>query len=124
MSEFNKNKILSIPKNSLIGYTFEIDASFPDHIHDFLSDLPPAAENRSFDNSEFIEKLAKRCNKKKKKNEPKLTPNLCKKEKYVVHYRNLQFYIKLGMVVDKIHRICEFTQSPWLKSYIDELAEP
>ena len=122
INDFTIEKILSIPKNSLISYIFVINASFPKEIHDFLSNLPLAAENRSFDNSEFIDKLAERCNKKKKKNEPKLTPNLCKKEKYVIHYRNLQFYIKLGMKVDKIHKICEFTQFPWLKPYINELA--
>ena len=43
------------------------------------------------------------------------------KQKYVCHYRNLQFY--LDQILDKIHRIISFTQSPWLKPWIDLCTE-
>ena len=36
----------------------------------------------------------------------KLTPNLMDKTKYVTHYRNLQFYLKHGLVVTKISAFC------------------
>ena len=49
----------------------------------------------------------------------KLTPNLNNKTMYTVHYRNLQLYLDLGMEVTKVHRILQFEQQPWLKSYID-----
>ena len=39
----------------------------------------------------------------------KLIPNLMDKEKYVLHYRNLQLYLNLGMKSKKIHRALEFS---------------
>ena len=49
----------------------------------------------------------------------KLVPNLRYKVKYVVHYRNLQLYLKLRMKLIKIHRILKFKLSNWLKEYIE-----
>ena len=35
----------------------------------------------------------------------KLVPNIGNKSKYVVHYRNLQLRLSLGMKLTKVHRI-------------------
>ena len=40
------------------------------------------------------------------------------RKKYLVHYRMLKFYIRLGMVVEKIHEIISFKQSKWSEKNI------
>ena len=47
----------------------------------------------------------------------KLVPDLGDKSKYVVHYRNLQFYLLLGKKLTKVHRILKVQQSEWLKKF-------
>ena len=40
------------------------------------------------------------------------------KKKYLIHYRMLKFYVRHGMIVEKIHEIISFKQSKWLEGYI------
>ena len=49
----------------------------------------------------------------------KLVPNFGNKSKYVLHCRNLQLYLSLGMKLTKVHKILKCKQSDWLKKYID-----
>ena len=40
------------------------------------------------------------------------------KDRYVLHYRNMQLYLSLGMRLKKVHRALRFDQSPWMEPYI------
>ena len=39
------------------------------------------------------------------------------KKNYLVHYRISKFYIRHGLIVDKIHERISFKQSKWLEKY-------
>ena len=49
----------------------------------------------------------------------KVIPNLGNKTNFVLHYRNLQFYLSLGMNLTKMHKVLKFKQSDWMKKHID-----
>ena len=47
-------------------------------------------------------------------------PNFFGEEKYVLHYENLQLYLRLGLKPKKLHNVLELhNQSQWLKPYIE-----
>ena len=48
----------------------------------------------------------------------KMIPNLGDKVKYVVHYKNLQYYLSLGMKLVKVHRILSFKKLVFKKSML------
>ena len=48
----------------------------------------------------------------------KLLLTLYDKETYVIHIRNLKYYLEEGLVLKKVHRCIKFDQSDWLKDWI------
>ena len=53
----------------------------------------------------------------------KLCSTLRDKKKYVVHFRNLQTYVRLGMRLTKIHRAFRFNQAPVIRKFIQLCTE-
>jgi hypothetical protein len=107
--------------NKDIGYIFEVDLTYPQELHDLHNDYPLAVEKKIVTKdqlSPYCVDVMNKNNIKMTKIE-KLIPSLENKTKYVVHYRNLKKYIELGLIVTKIHRVLSFSQSAWLKQYID-----
>ena len=49
----------------------------------------------------------------------KLITNLLHKGNYVVHYRNLKYYLSHGWRLTTVHKIMKFKQKTWLEKYID-----
>ena len=112
---------LNISENSPIGYILEVDLEYCKKLHDLHSDYPLHPEKIEVSS----DMLSKYCRDIadwygiKIGGVKKLIPNLKDKIKYVVHYRNLQYYLSLGMKLVKIHRILSFKQSDWLRKYVD-----
>ena len=119
--EINRFCLNSISENSSVGYILEVDIEYPSELHDFHNDYPLALEKSEISQ----DMLSKYCfdivNKYRIKTVGvnKLVPNLRNKKRYLVHYRNLQLHLSLGMRLIKIHKILRFEQSDWLKKYIN-----
>ena len=95
-----------------------MDLEYPKHFHKSHNDYPLAPERLAVKKEWLSEYQTGLLDKNSVLNSEKLVPNLMDKTKYVVHYKNLQLYLKLGMKLKKIHRILEFDEKPWMESYI------
>ena len=103
------------------GLILEVDLEYPPELHDLHNDYPLAPEKVKVERdmlSAYCKGIANKFNMSSGLVH-KLIPTLGGKEKYVLHYRNLQLYLDLGLKLKKVHRVLEFNQSPWLKEYID-----
>ena len=110
-----------IVKKSRIDYILEVDLEYPDELHELHNDYPLAPEKLAV-SSDMLSKYCKKIADKyeiKVGDVKKLIPNLGNKTKYVLHYKNLQLYLSLGMKLTKIHKVLKFKQSDWMKKYID-----
>ena len=119
--QIDKINLAMYKEDSKKGLIIEVDLEYPERLHDFHNSYPLGPEKVKVTKdmlSEYSKRIADKFNISTGLVH-KLIPTLNNKEKYVLHYRNLQLYIDLGLKVTKIHRVLEFDQSPWLKQYID-----
>ena len=119
--QINNLDLAKYKENSKKGLILEVDLEYPKELHNLHNDYPLAAERVCITKdmlSEYCNKIAAKYNISTGL-VSKLVPTLKNKEKYVLHYRNLQLYRDLGLKINKVHRVLEFNQSPWLKQYID-----
>ena len=119
-SEIEDFELMAIQPESPTGYIIECDLVYPDKLHDKHSDYPLAPDHLTVV-EEMLSPYSKNLINPDMMWKPskKLVPNLLNKTQYVTHYRNLQLYVQQGLEVTKIHRILSFSQSPWLKPWID-----
>ena len=104
MEKLFNNQIVQVWEK--IPCILEVDLEYPTKLHNLHNDYPLCPERVECKNK--VEKLI---------------PNLRDKKNYVIHYKNLMQCLKLGMKLKKIHRGIRFTESEWMKSYIDTNAK-
>ena len=110
--------ILNTPDDSDIGYFIEVDLTYPDKIKQKTKNFPFPPVNKKtnpYDFSDYLKTIKPdTCTQTKK-----LICDWSDKKKYLVHYRMLNFYVRHGMIVEKVHSVISFKQSNWLEKYIN-----
>ena len=101
---------------------YEVDIEIPKELHNKFKDYPlcPEIKNIPEDNlSEYQTYLNNKLNIKYTEKDKKLILDVLPKKNYKIYYKNLEYYIKLGIKITKIHKILTFDEKPFLKDYID-----
>ena len=96
--EFELNKYTS---NSSKGCAFEFDLEYPKELRELHNDYPLVPDKIEM-LPEYQLKIADLQN-ISTDNVKKLVPHLFDKEKYVIHYENLQLYLRQGLKLKKIN---------------------
>ena len=86
-----------------ISYVLEVDLHYPKELHDLHNDYPLAPIQYKPDGS--------KCH--------KLCLTFEDKKDYIVHIKNLKFYLEQGLVLTKMGRAFKFQLREWLKDWID-----
>ena len=104
----------NIDLNYLQTGIYEVDIEIPEELHDKFKDYPLAPEIKSINEdmlSEYQKYLNNKLNIKYNEKDKKLILDLSPKKNYKVYYKNLEYYLKLGLKVTKVHRILTFDEN-------------
>ena len=115
-----EEEILEMKENAKTGCFLEVDLEYPPELHEENNSYPLAPKKKVVE-KERMSDYQKRLMKDLELKAPdykKLLLTLEEKKNYVVHYRNLQFYLKMGMKLKRVHRVLEFEQECWMEPYI------
>lgn len=114
-------QILNQDAEASKGFLLEVDLSCPVCVHDKHQDYPlaPSRVTRKYhDLSPFARMIVDKHHLKPSCGSEKLMTTLDDKKHYILHYRNLQLYLKLGLKLDKVHAVLSFDQAPVMRDYI------
>ena len=104
-------------KTAKIGHLCIVDLDIPVELHDFLSDFPVTFSKESYEPKYYPP--TSKWHHVPKSNVPKLTPSLFNPRNYGVTMLSLQFLVRLGLVIKKVHRVVSFRQEYFLRDFIE-----
>ena len=113
---------LTIDLEGEIGYFLEVTLFYPENIWEKTKSFPLCPQNIEIKYemlSPYQKEVLKDIYAKKNYKSRKLTATFNRREKIVLHAKNLQLFLKLGMVLEKVFRVIRFRQAPYMKSWVD-----
>ena len=96
-----------------------MDLEYPEELHEMHNAYPLAPETTQVPDewySPYQKGIASELGLSKDRTE-KLLLTLREKKNYVLHYQNLQLYLRLGMRLKKVHNVLAFDQKDWMEPY-------
>ena len=103
------------------GIIARVSIFIPNYLHDFLSNFPPISEksevsftNLSGEQKKFVSESETKISFKEKRNLSTLFPKL----EQVFHFKNIQFFVRLGCIILKVHSAIRFKQAKLFEQYI------
>ena len=116
------NPLTDIDPEGEKGFILEVDLDYPESLHVLHSSFPLAPENISI-TEDMLSPYSSECLKtvygQTRYKAKKLTSTFQPRRNYLVHGKNLLYYIKSGLKLTKIHRIVTFTQGKIIAPYIE-----
>ena len=119
---FKWSNDLTLDPYNLQKGNYEVDIEIPENLHDKFKDYPLCPEIKNIPEnmlSKYQKYLNDKLNIKYSAADRKLILDLLPKKNYKVYYKNLEYYLKLGIKIIKVYRILTFDEKPFLKEYID-----
>ena len=105
------------------GYILMVDLSYPSELHEKHCSFPLCPERVTID-GDMLSDYAKKCRHildgRERYSAEKLTATFRERRSYVVHYAALKTYLRMGMKLEKVEKVLKFTQSRFLKQYVDK----
>ena len=101
LSKFDERFIKNYDENNDKEHILEVDVKYPQKLFNLHCDIPNLPETKKIEKSK------------------KLVCNIHNKKTYVIHLRALKQALNHGLILKKLHKVNQFNQKGWLKSYID-----
>ena len=119
-SEIENIDFKNIDVKGELGYILQVDLIYPFSLQDRTCDYPLACE-KILVNDELLSSYSINLRNELKLRPGKIyknIPNLMNKKNYVLHFANLQYFLKSGMILVKIHKVLQFTQKNFLHDFV------
>ena len=121
-----KNNLSHYISSDTVGYMFQVDLGYPEHLHDFHDPLPLCPENLTITQdmlSPYSKKLLSELYGKTKLSEKKLVSTLGDKNDYVCLGENLLFYLECGMELKAIKRVLKYEKTNLIAAHIQSITQ-
>lgn len=120
-SELTKDYIMNLSPTGEEGCFVECTLDYPAALHDLHADYPlaPVKTKITYDKlSPYARFLCDQHKLKSSLKTLKLLTTFERRSFYVLHYRNFQLYLRLGMQLVAIHSGLAFKQAPFMRDYV------